>query len=240
MDAKFIIRLSENALCGLLMSAVESYADKNLNLARPRNMLETYGNLYGHENTLDNGDRVFHVELANTSTTAQQAHDSVSYSFAAISLKKELSQAFFPHLSLLGDFHSHPYLHYRRAEKNKCFYFSGIDRKNLTENSEYFRAMNFRIGMLVTIAATKRLRTDSVNYADSQQNCLRMDFGHYKIWITGYVIYIDETGNLTYSQDNAPEVLLHIPCLSGIYQMAALSRLKISGNRMLSCLATAI
>lgn len=227
-----VIRLSENALCGLLMSAIESYTEKNLNMEKPRNLLETYGSLYGHETMVNDGHRIFQVELASVSSTCQQANDRVLFNVNHIHLKNELSQAFFPHLSFLGDFHTHPYTHFQVVENNQGYYFSDTDRKELTRSSEEMKALKYRIGMVLAISYSRRALQTKAEFADRENNSIRMDFDHFRIWITGYVIEEAENGLLYYNEDNSEKVLLHIPCLMGICQMSSFGRLTGKGRHV--------
>ncbi len=232
MEGINIVRFSENALCSLLFAAIESYTEKNRNLEKPKNLLEIYGCLYGHETRVNDGHRIFQVEMATPSLTCKQSSQEVTYEMNPIFLKSELTQAFFPHLSFLGDFHTHPYTHFKVAEKNRGYYLSPGDRQDLIDRTDEMKGINYRISVLTAISYSCRQLATGADYADSEKNTIRMDFGHFRIWISAYVAEENEQGLLEYSEDNSKHVMLHIPCLVGLNQMSSFGRLRGKGRHV--------
>jgi len=232
MEGINIIRFSENALCSLLLAAIESYTEKNRNMVKPKNLLEIYGSLYGHETRVNDGHRIFHVEMAMPSLTCKQSSKEVSYSMNPIFLKNELTQAFFPHLSFLGDFHTHPYTHFKVAAKNRGYYLSTRDRQDIINQTEEMKGINYRISVLTAISYSSRQLATAADYADKEKNTIRMDFGHFRIWISAYIAEENEEGQLEYSEDNSKHVMIHIPCLVGLNQMSSFGRLRGKGRHV--------
>lgn len=230
-----VVRLSENALCALLMSGVEAYAEKNMNLARPRNRLEIHGLLFGNETWLKEGTRILHVEMINVTTTSKQTCNSVSYSLNSIALKADITQSLFPQLSFLGDFHTHPCRHYTEVLKKKMFYFSPQDRKNLDDMQEIWRSLNYRVGLAVAISYIKKFREVAVIYADSEKNTLQIDIGNFRVWISAYIAEINDDMILEYSSDNCPNVLLHVPALTGLCQLSDFGIIKMKNTQLTYC-----
>lgn len=221
-----VIRLSENALCSIVMSGVEAYVEKNLNFARPRNQLEIHGLLFGSESKLKEGTRVLQVEMANVTSTSQQTGNSVGYSLTSVALKSDIAQAFFPHLSFLGDFHTHPFRHFGEVSKIKGFYLSKTDRQSLKNDQTVMKSLNYRLGMVAAIAFTRKRTNPSASYADSEGNTILFNMGNFKIWISVYITVIDENGDLSYSCDNCADVILHVPALNGLHMFSDIGILK--------------
>lgn len=227
----YVVRLSESSLVSLILNALEAYCIRHRGVSTRDNVkLETFGNLFGYETLLADGQIIFQIELVNTDTSAKRQTGSVSYNTDAIALKIATVTSFWPHLDYLGEFHSHPYDTYKQAQDAKGYYFSSCDRKDLAKNSEFWNSCRHRVGMLVTIGSMGRSGTRETQWVNSNHSCVELNLGNFKIWLTAYCSYT-ERGQLFYTKDNDDLVTLDCPSLTGLqWQHTDYGRIHTKGN----------
>lgn len=213
----YIVRLSEQSLISILMSALEAYTVENQNISHgDKVQLETFGHLFGQEINLSDGKSLYNVEFVHTDTTAKQNNGEVLPNDDALALKRDLTCSFWPHLSYLGDFHTHPDEHVRDIKKLTNFYFSKGDRDCLLNNKHYFESVDYRVGLVVAVASLDKRGTKFNDWHGSQFNRVEITKGNLRIWIGCYVAFINDDGDAVYSKDNDPDVMLDIPSLMGL------------------------
>ena len=223
-----VIYMSDQALTSLLMATIESYVVKNENLAKPQNRLETYGIFFGSETKTSDGSRVIRIDMANPSNTVRQTRDSVVSSPNSLVVKADLVQSCFPHLSFVGDFHTHPYRHFSEVKKNRGYYLSATDREALTCDSVFYKKLGYRVGMIATIAYADRAGQNRAGYPTKYKNMVELVIGHLRIWLTAYVARSRIKDGLFYSNDEASDVILHVPCVTGLAQFSAMGGVKFN------------
>lgn len=213
----YIVRISEHALISLVLNSLEAYCvhHKNIDKKHDRIKLETFGNLFGYEVKLVDGKKVYQIEVVNIDTSIKQRSGSVDYNEEAISLKVDTISSFWPHLEYLGEFHSHPYDNYKQAKDIKGYYLSEGDRDDLSINSDFWSKYKHRVGLLLTIGPMERTGRKSPEWMDSNSNCVELNLGNFKLWITAYCSYKNKTG-MHYTKDNDPLVTLDCPALTGL------------------------
>ena len=177
--------------------------------------LETFGSLFGYETRLADGQVIYQIEIANVDTSAKQTNEEVSYNTDSIALKINTITSFWPHLDYLGEFHSHAYDTYKDVNELKGYYFSKYDRKDLTENSEFWGKYRHRVGLLITIGPMKRAGRRETQWVNSNHNCVELNLGNFKIWLTAYCSYT-KNGKLFFTKDNDPHVTFDCPSLTGL------------------------
>jgi len=92
--------------------------------------LETYGLLWGHEIILPDGNILYSVQKMTVDAMAYRRTDSVRPSDEK-KVIKDIITSYWPQYSFLGDFHSHPYEHYKKVEEIKGYEFSEGDRTSM-------------------------------------------------------------------------------------------------------------
>jgi len=230
----YIVKLSENALISLILNGLEAYSVYHMNIENKQKKvrLETFGNLFGYEVNLADGQKVYQIEIVNTDTSVKQSTGSVDYNRAAIALKIDTVSSFWPHLEYLGEFHSHPYKDYKKARETKGYYLSKGDRNDLSENSEFWSNCNHRIGLLLTIGPMKKTGSRDAQWIDANKNCVELNLGNYKLWITAYCSYNDKD-NMLYTEDNDPLVILDCSALTGLHwEHTVYGRFKVEGRKV--------
>jgi hypothetical protein len=210
----YIIRLSENALIALALNGLEAYSIMHLKNKRSRSKLETYGSLFGYETHMPDNRILYNVELANVHTSSQQEGNHVTCDDESIKMKAETIRAFWPQYKYLGDFHTHSYGQYTEAMKIKGYYLSKSDRDALLDNRELWKSVDYRLGLVVTIAALEKRGGKPARYVDSNFNCIEFTLRNTRFWVSGYCAYHNKNG-FYYTDDNSELVMLDCPVLIG-------------------------
>lgn len=227
----YVVRLSENSLVSLILNALEAYCIRHKGASSRHSVkLETFGNLFGYETLLADGQFIYQIQVVNTDTSAKRNQGSVSYNTDAIALKIATVTSFWPHLDYLGEFHSHPYDTHKQAQNAKGYYFSADDRKDLTDNSEFWNKCRHRVGLLVTIGSMGRSGTRETQWVNSNHSCVELNLGNFKIWLTAYCSYTED-GRMFFTKDNDDLVKLDCPSLTGLqWQHADYGKVRITGK----------
>lgn len=232
----YVVRVSENSLISLILNALEAYCIYHKNINSHDNIkLETFGNLFGYETRLADGQTIYQIEVVNTDTSAKQSNGSVFYNTEAIALKIDTITSFWPHLDYLGEFHSHPYDNYKDAiktEEGKGFYLSKGDREDLTVNSEFWGKYRHRVGILITIGSMERVGRRETQWVNSNFNCVELNLGNFKIWLAAYCSYTKDD-KMFFTKDNDKLVTLDCPHLTGLqWEHTEYGRVKIKGKKV--------
>ncbi len=225
----YVIRLSEQAVISLIMSAFEAYAVTNENKhknCKHKNKLETFGHLFGQEIKLKDGETLYNIEYIHTDSTAKQETDSVTPNDDALTLKMDLVSSYWPHLSYIGDFHTHPDETIQDTEEVKNYHFSKEDRDCLVNNKESYESIGYRVGLVVAVSSLKRSGSKENDWHGKGENRIVITKGNLRIWIGAYVAK-KESGKVSYTNDDDSKVALDIPCLLGLwYEHAKFGRIK--------------
>lgn len=211
---KYVVRVSENALISLVLSSLEAYSVKKMDITqkgRPKSRIEVYGSLFGHEVVMKNNAILYHIEMANTDTTAEQRRSSVDVNREAISLKADVITSFWPHLIYLGDFHSHPFKSTKEVLDNKMYCMSDDDREWLNDN--FWKEKGYRVGLVMTIAAMEKAGSKACGWVAN--HCVEATLGNYRMWLAAYCAY-SQKGEYRYTNDNDIAVTLDCPALTGL------------------------
>lgn len=213
-----IVSISEQAFFSIITTALESY--KLDHVLRDGDMgarVETFGHLWGYLQDLKGGDQVYRIVWADTSTAVVRDKVSVAYDEAAQNLKQEFVDTFFPEVSYLGDYHSHPYsseedgvkteLELERAELYK---FSDADFRSVRAlQSE--SALEYRVGLVVTVFEREQQVSRTQKRLDGE-SCIRFQYSDMTIWLKAYVWSADSEQN--YRRKACKMVRLVCPSLS--------------------------
>ncbi len=104
--------IDDHAVPQLFTTAIEAYEFMHHGTSRSKgyDKLETFGLLWGYSIPKKNGSpaRIV-VTMATAETSAIRHADWVQPNFASVVAKKEFFDRYWPHLELVGTFHSHPY-----------------------------------------------------------------------------------------------------------------------------------
>lgn len=207
----YVVRISENALISLFLSAMEAYAVKHLNIKSSSNTsLECIGSLFGHEVKMHSGETLYHIEFATVDTSAEQKRSEVTSSEMATRMKIDVFNSFWPHLTYMGEFHSHPSKSWHDPDR----YLSEYDKNDFITDKSWLD-IPLRVAIVVAIASMEKAGTKACTMI--QSNCVETTFGNLKVWLTAYCVYWDKNKkSLNLTEDKDKQVILDCPSLTGL------------------------
>ena len=161
------------------------------------------------------------VEHASTDTYAERSYQSVTLNDEVTAAKRQVLEDRWPHLSLIGDFHTHPYkggyvetLDASGWESSKGDYESYIERD---EDSAWRGSC---AALILTITKLNRYREGS--HQDSKRvkdHIVRWQLRDYRFWLSAFAIdRVD--GELVVSprpesSTKRPRVYIDVPTING-------------------------
>lgn len=215
-----IVSISEQAFFSIITTALESY--KIDHLLRDGDMgarVETFGHLWGYLQDLKGGDKVYRVVWADTSTSVVREKGSVAYNKDAQELKQTFVDTFFPEVSYLGDYHSHPYSNKDdgvktelELERSELYKFSNADFRSVKSLQDE-DALDYRVGLVVTVFEREQQVSRAQTRLDGE-SCIRFQYSGMTIWIKAYVWSDD--GEQNYRRKACKMVRLVCPGLSAL------------------------
>ena len=218
MSMQFSARvvISDSALPTIISAAMEAYIVDHGGLIKwfPKDRIETYGLLWGYVRNVDPtyGCPVIFVDSATVDTSARMKRDSVSPKHEALSLKIRLFNLYWPQLSLIGEFHSHPYDDPAEAREAQGWNFSEGDDES-TESFVWNNGMELAIQLVVAVSEMERSGWMKPRYVHGY-SAINFVINNYKLWLkAGVAIRQDDAdGNEVVWIDN-DHVILDCPRL---------------------------
>ncbi|MBF0436793.1 MAG: hypothetical protein HQL77_15675 [Magnetococcales bacterium] len=183
-DKDYLVRISENALMELVLATMESYAVQDDNKKKSANgakYSETYGLIWGSEVDLDDDLVLFNVDNVTLDAMTLRSGASVLPS-SGLEIKRDAVNYFWPHIELLGDFHTHPFTDYLDVTA-ELFRLSETDRKKIEENQ--ILDPDIRVSLIITTAPLKKRGELRKQLTDST---IVWTMGDFRFWLTAYVI----------------------------------------------------
>lgn len=227
MSQRLHITVDDHVVPQLITSALEAYEVGSRKGKKKEDKLETFGLLWGY--TLPERDgrppRVV-VTTATVETSAIPTTSSVEPQLDSIAMKKEIINQYWPHLELVGTFHSHPYdtLEEVRSVRGWQASTEGGDTDFWPQFHEKTCPENpYLVHLIVTVT---RLQKKGWAWPGTIENNsgFELSLGKRKIWITSYSTECfsggEEDSFEEYSMSLAPPIL----------DIAALERRVINGN----------
>ena len=190
----FTITISDAALRTITLATLEAYV---LGDGRPRKTdsertkLETLGYLWGFSREDSEGTIHFHIDLMSLSISAERSPDSVTPNEQAVRLKSELMDRWAPHLTLVGDFHSHPYGNLTEVRDISGFDFSDADETSfLADDFLWEQANGQPIMLAMTICKLARVH-EKLAAENIRSNIATFDVGEFRFWLNAAVGFLD-------------------------------------------------
>ncbi len=150
---------------------------------RKRKRLETLGYLWGYRRQDTSKATHFHVDTMSLSISAERSPNSVSPNEKAVRLKSALMDRWAPHLTLVGDFHSHPYKDRKQVEEMKGYEFSDQDVKTFLEDDFLWgQSGDWPLMLAMTICRLNRVH-EKQGAEQTRWNVGRFDVGEFRFWI---------------------------------------------------------
>lgn len=192
--SRCLVSISEQAFFSIITSALEAYKiEHNIKLGGSSAYVETFGHLWGYKKAEESAvSSTYRIVWADTSTAVERNKDSVTPKDAAQELKQDFVDAFFPELSYLGDYHSHPYSldgdgvsTELEVERKNLYRFSDSDFKSVKYIQDEV-GLPYQVGLVVTVFEREKLVKRSLKVLDGQ-SCLRFQYKNLTVWIKAYV-----------------------------------------------------
>lgn len=189
------IHISDNAILHLLMSGLECFMVRKWRgrATIERGGTETAGTLWGYF-MQGSGDDLDHVRVEHISQDAMaDRHASWSeLSHDTTWVKQRIVQARWPYLSLIGDFHTHPYDNYSDCIQDRGWEFSDGDYKSLQGKwtAEELKMWNrYKVSLVLTIAQLHRIHEEKRWEPEViDDHVVRFQIGEFRFWISVYAV----------------------------------------------------
>lgn len=204
----------------LLTSAIEAYEFEHRAFEKggAKTEIETYGLLWGYSLPARNGQEARIVAtIATTETSALRHEDWVMPNFDSIKTKRDFFSQYWPHLELVGTFHSHPYPDRSTVADLKGWRASPGDLEHWPQVHEELRPdLPEMMHLIITITALQKKGTawPTRLLGNEQATGYVLSSDWRKIWIKGYCTLRDEDEAGTYSYESKTDVNLDIPSLT--------------------------
>ena len=204
---KYKVRVSPELLETMTLAAIEAYCYGNLRKQK-NTAVETLGYVWGYRKQ-QNGTTVFYLDRTSVSISAERQYHSVTPNLDAAKLKNEVMMRWSPHLTLLGDFHSHPYRNLKEVTSEAGYNFSPEDLKELKSNDFIWeQSGNNPVILVITVCRLGRVR-DSVQ-DNFRNNTARYAVGDFQFWLNSAVGHLDEAGKRTVTGNASPDVQISV------------------------------
>ena len=176
------ITISESALESMVLAACEAYEFGKNNKLKA---VETYAHLWGHRRK-DNGTEYIQVDRVNICVSAKVSSTSVELLRNVVALQDDIVKQWSPHLSLLGDFHTHPFETLRDLKDNKGFEFSSTDKKSFIKDDNLWELSDGApISLVLAIAKLRKVKEGWSWQINSHR--WRFSVGQYRIYINAAI-----------------------------------------------------
>ena len=158
---------------------------------------------------LSGRQQIIFLERLAVSLSAERRTDSVTPKAEATNLMAEVMARLAPELTLLGDFHSHPYKDRATVNRIKGFEFSPGDFSSFIHDDDLWTHNPDGPVMLVVTVC----RLNKVHDSAGQQvrnNVWQFDLGEFRFWINACIGYIDSAGQRQHTGNKYSNVWLDL------------------------------
>ena len=236
-----IIHVSDSALMHLMLAGIESFRIRIHGGEAKENYgpVETAGILWGHFLQKRETDHVF-VDQVTNDTYAEKHRSSVSLNPTATKVKQRIVDSRWPHMSFVGDFHTHPYPKIDNKKSSKNYWtlknvikdgwkFSDGDYDFYESRSGYQPSeWDGRIALVLSVAEPQRVH--DVDPKLIRPNTLMWQFEEFRLFLAAYSVDVlptkgeesrfivspprDDVDTRT-TRPKRPYVFIDVPTISG-------------------------
>ena len=189
IDRQATIRVSDSATMHLMFAGMESYFVKNFGsgVAQTINKpVKTAGLLFGSISKLNEMD-YYIVDHISNDKYARGTHSKVSLNEKVTEVKSDILRRRWPHIALIGDYHTHPYTSDTDAKRDKGWEFSPGDYRSYQDWSP--QQWPGRCALVLTIAKLKRVHNNKrVDVETKDTNVVLWQIGDFRYWVSAYII----------------------------------------------------
>lgn len=187
-----LVSVSDHVFFNVVTSALEAYKLGHATDDGFHPHVETFGHLWGYA-TKDalRLATIYRLVWADTSTAVKRSKDSVTFDDEAYQLKESFVDSFFPEVTYMGDFHSHPYSleddgikTELELERGGYYQFSKADFDSVRQLQN--DGANYRVGLVATVYSRDKKVSRTTAWIDDE-SCLRFQYDGLTIWLKAYV-----------------------------------------------------
>ena len=222
IDRGVAIHVSDSSLLHLLFAGMESYKVRRWGKTSTskKGPAETSGLLWGYVVSREDMDHVM-VEQVSTDKHAKGTYFDSELNDDATEIKRQIVEERWPHLTMIGDFHTHPYKSYTEAKECGGWHASEGD-------IEWYEAKTRedwpgRISLILTIAELVRYNPESYvepsNVADHIIHWQQLE--RFRFWLAAYAVDESDGNCLVVSpkedsdDPSRPHVYIDVPTING-------------------------
>lgn len=206
--SKYKVHVSPELLETMTLAAIEAYVYGKQGGKKKNMSVETLGYLWGYRKQ-DDGTTIFYLDRTSVSISAERQYHSVTPNRDAAKLKNEVIMRWSPHLTMLGDFHSHPYRNLKEVNAEAGYNFSPADFDELRSHDFVWEQSNNNpVILLITVCRLGRVR-DSVQ-DNFRSNTARFAVGEFQFWLNAAVGYIGGDGRRHVTGNTTSEVHMNL------------------------------
>jgi hypothetical protein len=202
---QYRIRLTPSLVESMTLSTMEAYCIRQPK-ARRYGGVETYGYVWGTKKRTDDVT-IFHLTKLAVSITAERSYMSVFPNPMTGALKNKVLKRMAPHLTLLGDFHSHPWANQKSMKRDVGYNFSPQDFVSFLEEDLFWEMSDNNPVMLVqTVVRLSRKGRKGSGW--QRLNVFHFDIDDHRFWINAVVGYLDIDGNRRHTGNRTRSVII--------------------------------
>lgn len=214
---RLTITIEDHAMPQLITSALEAYEFGRKTSRKHETQLETFGLLWGYI-LPERGSRPPRIiaTTATVETSAFATNHSVTPNWDSLRMKMEFVMRYWPHLEVVGTFHSHPYK--TRKEVEACHGWQASNGDNEGDmhfwpelHKELFKYNPHLAHLIITITALQRKGWALPKEIENRSG-FELSLGKRKLWITSYASATNEGENKFEMMSKLP--ILDIPSLT--------------------------
>ena len=184
------VTISEHALQSMVLAASEAYAFGKDGKREP---VETYAHLWGYRRQGKDTEHL-HVDRISVCVSAETENDGVEVFTDVIALQDDILKHWSPHVSLLGDFHTHPYESWEELRRVKGWQFSKADIRSFLHYDDLWkRADGFPISLVMAVCQIKNVHEGWARHPAPHRG--RFDIGQYRFSISAGAGLLEHKSN---------------------------------------------
>lgn len=181
LDRPLAIHVTDSSLMGLVVAGMESYHVRHWGKGVRKGLAETAGLLWGYVVPRNDMDHVV-VDYVSTDTFAKGTANEVGLNDVVTEVKQRVIAYRWPHLTMVGDFHTHPYKRVGEVRRDRGWEFSDADRSSYGSPETW----PGRMALVLTIAELGR--SSDMDAEVVSDNVIHWQMDRYRFWLSGYSI----------------------------------------------------
>ena len=181
------VRFSDQAVDSMLLAATEAYClgDRR----QPGAYVEIDGYLWGFYGDFDGGNHaLIQVERFAPSFSSRRTPDSVEPNEDAANLMHNVMAKLSPHLSFLGEVHTHPYDSLDDAMNARGWLFSDEDRVSMSDTVWQLTGDRPPLWVVIAVAPLQRVHTTMPEELKNGSGAWQFDVGNMRFWLHAEVV----------------------------------------------------